>query len=92
MLALVDWIERADLASELYVSAGLSGLWISDRPHDPNGDHMLQVQVRGSDYVYFEYAVKRGALEKMNKTVRYQDSVECFRQFIAYKFGLHRKS
>ncbi|MBL9204696.1 MAG: hypothetical protein JNN01_06405 [Opitutaceae bacterium] len=91
MLAIIDWIEGQDLASEVFVSAGLSGLWISDRPHDPSGDHMLHVETHGPEFVHFEYAKKHGAMDTMKKTVKHQEAVECFRQFLAYKFGLHRK-
>ena len=92
MLAIIEWIEREDLASEVFISAGLSGLWISDRPHNSNGDHILHIETRGLEFVHFEYAKKRGALDAMTKTVKYEEAVECFRQFLAYKFGLHRNS
>jgi hypothetical protein len=86
----LEWIEREDLESTLYVSAGLSGLWISDRPHRSSGDHVLNVTPHGSEYLFFEYHRTHGATDGMRKTVPYAEAVECFRQFLAHKFGVYR--
>jgi hypothetical protein len=90
LVAILDWIEHEELASTLYVAAGLSGLWISDRPHKSGGDHVLNVTPHGSEFLFFEYHRTAGASDGMRKTVRYAEAIECFREFLAYKFGIYR--
>jgi len=90
LLEIVDWIEREKLAATLYIAASLDGLAVSDRLHSSSADHVLNIRAHGSEFVFFEYHHTRGASDGMRKTVRYAEVVEVFRQFLAYKFGIHR--
>ncbi len=99
LVELLDWIESHDLEQTLFVRAGLSGLWISDRPHDgPAGgrtifaDHVLNIYLSAPGSVTFVYHRTGGALDGMTKTVGADEALECFRQFLAYKFGIFREA
>ena len=93
MLDLITWIEREGLAETLYGKVGLSGLWISDQPSSPFRDgNMLQISMATADSILFEYHRVPGSSDGMKKTVPTTEAVECLRQFLAYKFGIHRPS
>jgi hypothetical protein len=86
MLDLIAWIE----AEGLCATVGLSGLWISDRPLLSWGEHVLQIAMVTPERVQFEYHGVLGSTDGMRKTTPVAGAIECLRQFLAYKFGIHR--
>jgi len=90
MLEMIAWVEQQGLTSELFVRCGLSGLWISDRPHNTFGGHMLHVEFHG-EFLNFSYERTPHATDGMLKTVKREEVVESLRQFLNYKFGIYRK-
>ena len=91
MLDLISWIEAEDLAATLYGKVGISGLWISDQLSSPFRDgNMVQVTMATPETVLFEYHRIPGSTDGMKKIVSASDACECLRQFLAYKFGIHR--
>lgn len=90
MLDLVAWLEE-ETSAEIFGSVGMSGLYLSDRSQFGWCEHMLQITMMPTPgFVHFEYHRAPGSLDGMKKQVPVEESVECLRQFLAYKFGVHR--
>lgn len=90
MLNLVSWLEK-EVAGEIFGSVGLHGLLLSDRASFSWCEHMLQITMMPTPgFILFEYHRAPGSLDGMRKQVVIEESVECLRQFLAHKFGVHR--
>ena len=87
---ILKWLEEQELHREVYLSVGLSGIWLSDRLFGAfRDDHILNILVQG-DFIHFEYHRIHGSTDTMKKTVTRVEATECLRQFLNHKFGIHR--
>ena len=90
MLDLVAWLEK-EVSGEIYGSVGISGLYLSDRPQFVWCEHMLQIRmIPTPGFTFFEYHRAPGSRDGMQKQVPTFEAVECLREFLIYKFGVHR--
>lgn len=90
MLDLVAWLEE-EVPNEIFGSVGISGLYLSDQAQFGWCEHMLQITMMPTPgFVLFEYHRAAGSTDGMRKQASVSESVECLRQFLAYKFGVHR--
>jgi hypothetical protein len=91
MLNLVSWLEEEKVSGEVFGTVGLSGLLLSNQAKFNWGEHMLQITIMPTPgFMLFEYYRAPGSTDGMKKQVPVEESVECLRQFLAYKFGIHR--
>ncbi len=91
IIDIVDWLEEEDLLGEVFLSLGFYGFVVSDRPEIIWGRNMLLLNARYSeDLVMFEYHRIEGSADVDHQLCRREEAVEKFRQFLTYKFGIHR--
>ena len=89
-LPLVQFIASSDYSSEIFGGVFLSGLLISDTPKFELGVHMLQVEGRGSEFVFsYTRGVHGGFQNDTTKTVSRADGVQTLDLFLKVKYGVN---
>lgn len=90
MLDLVAWLEK-EVPGEIFGSVGISGLYLSDRAQFGWCEHMLQITMMPTPgFTLFEYHRAPGSTDGMRKQIPTKEAIECLREFLVYKFGVHR--
>ncbi len=88
---LVQWIEKEKLNDVLYPTTSMHDLLLTDRPEFTWGEHVLRISLDfETKTLTFRYDRLSASTDFMEKTVGEADGIETLRQFISYKFGIHR--
>ena len=89
MLALLDWIDKEKLDSELYAITSMDALILSNKEIFKWCENTLRIEVRDKK-IHFRYSRLEASTDDMEKIVDEPEAVETLRLFLAYKFGIHR--
>ncbi len=90
-LRLLTWIRDEKLEEEIFAHTSMFDLVISDRPEVRSGENTLRLSLDPKKRImHFRYNRLFGSTDVMEKAVSIEDSVETLREFLAYKFGVHR--
>ena len=91
IIRLLEWIEEEGIERELFAFTSMHDLVITDQEEFDWDHHTLRVSLDfHTKKFHFEYARHSGASDRMTKEAEESGAIEVLRQFMAYKFGVHR--
>ncbi len=93
MIRMIDWLNEEGIEDELFAFTSMHDLVITDRKEFDWDHHTLCISLDFSTgKLHFEYARHWAATDRTKKTAEEPQAIEALRQFLAYKFGIHRAS
>jgi hypothetical protein len=91
MIRVVDWLKDEKIEDELFAFTSMHDLVITDRKEFDWDHHTLCVSLDfPTRKLHFEYARHWASTDRMKKIAEESEAIEVLRQFLAYKFGVHR--
>ena len=91
MLLLLDWIHEQKLEDEIFAFTSMFDLVISDRRDMQLGENTLSVSWQPQEKrMHFCYERLVESTDVVEKSVPEEQAIETLREFLAYKFGVHR--
>ena len=91
IIRLLEWLKEQGLEDVLFAFTSMHDLVITDHEEFDWDHHTLRVSLDfQTKRFHFEYARHSGATDAMKKEVEEPEAIESLRQFLAYKFGVHR--
>jgi hypothetical protein len=93
IIQLLAWLKKEQMEEQLYAFTSMHDLVITDSQEFDWDHHTLRISPDfASHKIRFEYARHSGATDVMRKEVAEAEAIEALRQFLAYKFGVHRRA
>jgi hypothetical protein len=91
IIRLLEWLKEEGIEDGLFAFTSMHDLVITDQEEFDGDHHTLRVSLDfQTQRLHFEYARHAGATDSMKKEVEESEAIESLRQFLAYKFGVHR--
>jgi hypothetical protein len=91
IIRVLKWLKEEGIESELSAFTSMHDLVITDHEEFDWDHHTLRMSLDfHSKKFHFEYIRHAGASDRMKKEAEESAAIEVLRQFLAYKFGVHR--
>ncbi|HRE84157.1 MAG TPA: hypothetical protein PLN52_24140 [Opitutaceae bacterium] len=91
IIRVLEWLKEERIERELFAFNSMHDLVITDREEFDWDHHTLRISLDfHTKKFHLEYTRHSGASDRMKKEAEESQAIEVLRQFLAYKFGVHR--